>query len=305
MLSYNQDPVSEVSLPNKKKIFSFIKGNESNVDIKTINSFGDEWTKFHSFNEAEIKVAGDQYFDIVSDSMLNKDTVVLDLGCGTGRWTKYIADKAKFIECIDPSNAVYSAAVLLEGKDNTRITQASSDNIPFSDNSFDFIMSLGVLHHIPDTELALKQAVQKLKINGYFLLYLYYAFDNRSVFYKFLFHCTSIFRFIICRLPSTYKKFICDLIAIVIYIPIISISKLLLWLFPNNSFYLKLPLSYYIDKSFNIIKNDALDRFGTPLEQRFTKIQIQKMMQNTGLSIIQFSNNMPCWHVVGQKIKSN
>ena len=63
----------------------------------------------------------------------------------------------------------------------------------------------------------------------------------------------------------------------------------------------KIPLSYYSNKSFNVIRNDSLDRFGTPLEQRFSKKQIEKMMQKAGLYDIKFSNNQPYWHVMGQK----
>jgi hypothetical protein len=63
----------------------------------------------------------------------------------------------------------------------------------------------------------------------------------------------------------------------------------------------KIPLSYYSNKSFNVIRNDSLDRFGTPLEQRFSKKQIEKMMQKAGLHDIKFSNNQPYWHVMGQK----
>ena len=63
----------------------------------------------------------------------------------------------------------------------------------------------------------------------------------------------------------------------------------------------KIPLSYYSNKSFNVIRNDSLDRFGTPLEQRFSKKQIEKMMHEAGLHDIKFSNNQPYWHVIGQK----
>ena len=63
----------------------------------------------------------------------------------------------------------------------------------------------------------------------------------------------------------------------------------------------KVPLSYYRNKSFNIVRNDALDRFGTPLEQRFSKKEITEMMENAGLKDLLFSNNTPYWHVTGKK----
>ena len=63
----------------------------------------------------------------------------------------------------------------------------------------------------------------------------------------------------------------------------------------------KLPLSYYSDKSLNVIRNDSLDRFGTPLEQRFSKLKIKEMMEKSGLYNITFSENQPYWHAIGQK----
>ena len=50
-----------------------------------------------------------------------------------------------------------------------------------------------------------------------------------------------------------------------------------------------------------MIRNDSLDRFGTPLEQRFTKQQIKEMMEQAGLTEIVFSDNIPFWHAVGKK----
>ena len=90
------------------------------------------------------------------------------------------------------------------------------------------------------------------------------------------------------------------MIAVTIYMPFIYASKLVNFLFGKKSGD-KIPLSYYSNKSFNVIRNDALDRFGTPLEQRFTKVHIAQMMEDSGLHDIQFSNNQPYWHVIGRK----
>ena len=62
-----------------------------------------------------------------------------------------------------------------------------------------------------------------------------------------------------------------------------------------------IPLSYYMGKSMNIIRNDARDRFGTPLEKRFSRDEIYQMMSDCGLTDIVFSEKMPCWHALGKK----
>jgi hypothetical protein len=47
------------------------------------------------------------------------------------------------------------------------------------------------------------------------------------------------------------------------------------------------------------MRNDALDRFGTSLEQRFSKEQVIRMMEQAGLRDIVISDKMPYWHATG------
>lgn len=304
-LKYTQQANSEIPVDSGKSISSFITRNEKNFDSKTVLSFGEEWLKFNSFSEEEIKNAGDQYFDIVQNGLLNPETVVLDLGCGSGRWTKYVAHRVKLVEAVDPSEAVFAASRLVGKIPNVRITQASVSNIPFEDESFDFIICLGVLHHIPDTQQALTDLCKKLKPGGHILLYLYYSLDNRGSLYKGIFHSSTLLRKVISKLPHGLKKFVCDLIACLVYMPLVLLTRLLQAVFGKKKWIKKIPLSYYADKSFNIIRNDALDRFGTPLEQRFSKTQIENMLRNAGIGKTIFSEGEPYWHVLGQKLKNN
>jgi SAM-dependent methyltransferase len=299
MLNYLSQPVTKISYDGTT-INSFIKNSDLNVDAATVNSFGEEWKSFHSFDDAEIEKIGDEYFNIVGDEQVNQNSIVLDVGCGSGRWSAYISKKAKFVEAIDPSAAIFSAVDLVKGKKNIRITQAGVDFIPFADDSFDFVFSLGVLHHVPDTEAAMQACIKKLKPGGHFLVYLYYNFDNRGLLFKILFQVVDFLRKGISKLPGKAKRCACDVIALLVYFPIAKTCWLVRKVF-RNSWYKKIPLSYYHDKSFYIMRNDALDRFGTPLEKRFSKKQVETMMINSGLTKIVFSSDEPYWHALGQK----
>ena len=62
-----------------------------------------------------------------------------------------------------------------------------------------------------------------------------------------------------------------------------------------------MPISEYKKRSFYVMRTDALDRFGTRLEKRFTKNQIQEMLEEVGLKNIAFSESSPYWLVVGYK----
>ncbi len=298
MIPYNQECISTITV-DQTRIDTFpVMGN---IDPVTVESFGEEWSAFHTFNETEITNAGDNYFDIVPTGVLNASCTALDVGCGTGRWSYFLAAKVGFIECIDPSKAVVAAANLLKLKTNKRITQASVDNIPFANNSFDFVFSLGVLHHVPDTKAAVQKCVEKLKVGGHILLYLYYSLENRGLLFKVLFHLSNSVRWVVSKLPSMIKIAVCNVLAILFYMPLVLFSRMLLMLGVSQKSVSKIPLSWYADKSFHIIRNDSLDRFGTPLEQRFSKAQITEMLTAAGCDTIVFANNAPYWRVIAQK----
>jgi ubiquinone/menaquinone biosynthesis C-methylase UbiE len=301
MILYNQIPVQTIKGINREiAIFKTEDNNNSNIDTSVVESFGEEWTKFQSFDDQDINQIGEMYFDILDSKIINSKTKAIDIGCGTGRWTKYLLDKIDFMEAVDPSDAIFAADKLLGVASNVRLSKASTDNLPFDDNTFDFGMSIGVLHHIPDTQKALSDCVKKIKIGGYFYIYLYYALDNRGAFFRLIFDISTLLRKVISSLPTFLKKIVCDIIAIIVYLPFKWLGNIFN-LIGFNSIANKLPLKFYQDKSFFIIRNDALDRFGTSLEQRFSKEQVINMMQIAGLQEIRISKGEPFWHAVGRR----
>ncbi len=272
-----------------------------NIDMTTVHSFAEEWKAFHQFQDEEIKKIGDTYFDIVTPCMMGEEKIAADFGCGTGRWTKYFHNRVGAIAAIDPSEAILTATEVLKSVQNVYFYKASIDNLPFSDNYFDIGFSLGVLHHIPDTQKAMDSCIKKIKPGGYFLVYLYYSLDNRGFLYKTLFSLSNLVRNIVNRMPGSLKRIVCDLLAVFFYMPFVLFSRLLRLLGVSKKKRSCIPLYSYENTSFYIIRNDALDRFGTPLEQRFSKKQISEMMQAAGLENIIFSDQVPYWHAIGQK----
>ena len=281
-------------------IYEFPVGDE-NIDPDTVESFGEEWKTFHQFDEAEIMKLGDEYFDIVNSDMLNEQTSLLEVGCGSGRFLKYLSTRAGFLVGVDPSNAIFAADNLLGSNDKIMLAKASANDLPFADESFDFVCSIGVLHHIPDTFKAMKACVDKVKKGGYFYTYLYYDLDNRGFLFRSLYNVSNFFRKGISKLKPKPKKFVCNILAVAVYMPFVLTCRGLKFLGVSESFRKKIPLFGYEKRSFYVIRNDSLDRFGTPLEHRFTKKQIREMMEKAGLTEISFSNNIPFWHVVGKK----
>lgn len=275
-----------------RDIYDFPLDNE-NIDPHTVDSFGEEWKAFHGFDEKEIMKLGEEYFDIVTSQMINESTSLLEVGCGSGRFLKYLSTRAGFLIGVDPSQAIFSADELLGRNDKIILARASANDLPFEDESFDFVCSIGVLHHIPDTFKALQACVNKVKKGGYFYTYLYYNLDNRGFLFRSLYKISNAIRLGICKLPAKPKRLVCDVLAVGVYMPFILTSRMLRFAGLSAKYRKKIPLFGYENRSFYVIRNDSLDRFGTPLEQRFTKNQIQQMLERAGLTEIVFSNNIP------------
>ena len=146
------------------------------------------------------------------------------------------------------------------------IISTASPTIPLPPQSLDFAFSLGVLHHVPDTEAAIAAIADKLKPNAPFLVYLYYALDNRPIWYRLLWRITDLARFVVSRLPHPLRLVISQIVAALIYWPLARVARFVSRRGRSAS---ALPLSYYADKSFYVMRTDAYDRFCTRLEKRF------------------------------------
>jgi hypothetical protein len=129
---------------------------------------------------------------------------------------------------------------------------------------------------------------------------LYYKVDNKPFIYRVTFSIANYFRKRISNLPFKKKKRISHLIALFVYLPFARLNKVLNILKINTS---NIPLHQYANLNFYMMKNDALDRFGTKLEKRFNQEEITKLLSDAGFdsnSII-FSDFEPFWTFVARK----
>lgn len=273
-----------------------------NVDTKVVEDFGDEWSRFDQseLSQAELQQMFDNYFNIFPWEVLPENAVGFDLGCGSGRWARRVAPRVGELHLIDASaEALAVAERNLNDISNCRFHNASVEEIPLADESCDFGYSLGVLHHIPDTAAGLRKCVSKLKKGAPFLLYLYYRFDNRPWWFRFMWEASDLVRQVVCRLPNSLRYALSQLLAGAVYLPL---ARTALLLEKTGLKVDSFPLSQYRNNSFYVMRNDALDRFGTRLEKRFTKSEMREMMGNAGLETIRFSETS-FWTAVGMKRK--
>src|SRR5450631_1222825 len=175
-----------------------------NTDQATVEGFGREWTTFtQSASELaaeDRRAMFESYFSIFPWDALPPNSIGADIGCGSGRWAYLVAPRVGHLHAADvAADALEVARRNLAGLNNVSFHQASVSALPFADGSLDFAYSLGVLHHVPDTASALRDIAAKLKPGAPFLVYLYYAFDNRPAAYRMLWRISNWGRLILSR----------------------------------------------------------------------------------------------------------
>ena len=128
---------------------------------------------------------------------------------------------------------------------------------------------------------------------------MYFWFDNRPAWYRGLWRASDLARRVICKMSQRFKYWLSQIIAVTLYWPIARTARLfeLCGKKDVESF----PLTFYRNKPLYMMRTDALDRFGTRLEQRFTKIEIVQMLEKAGLERLHFSDQIPFWVAVGYR----
>lgn len=281
----------------------WVAGGSQNLDAETVSSFGDEWSKYDQSGLPTEELAGmfDAYFRIFPWNRLPANAQGFDMGCGSGRWAKVVAPRVGRLNCIDASaEALEVARKTLVDQSNVAFYHASANDAPLMKGSQDFGYSLGVLHHIPDTEAALKACAEFLKPGAPLLVYLYYRFDNRPLWFRLLWRASELIRAVVSGLPGSAKSLVTDAIAVAVYLPLARLARLAETLGVDTR---NFPLQFYRNLSFYTMRTDSRDRFGTPLEQRFTRTEIAAMMERAGCREIVFSDREPYWCAVGVKAK--
>jgi SAM-dependent methyltransferase len=284
-----------------------VQGKDENLNQEVINSFGHEWAAF-DYSEGESNEALDAQFIAYSKpidlSQFNPESSsAADFGAGSGRWTSRLLPYFSLVYALEPSDGANKVLTKkFVNEDRIRILQETVGMNSIPPNSLDLGMSLGVLHHIPDTGQAIEDIAKKIKPGGTFLCYLYYNLDNKPIFYRTLFWLSNSFRLIISRLPYKARMYIARIIASIVYLPLARVARIM----QNKGRKISnFPLHHYANMPYMMLQNDALDRFGTRLEQRFSKKEVTVMVEKAGfdLATLKFSEFEPFWTFTVKKIK--
>jgi SAM-dependent methyltransferase len=164
--------------PSCQKDFPVVRGVIRFVDRQNYaENFGYQWQRFSrtqlmpEYSERHFR----RKTGLTENDLRGK--LVLDVGCGMGRFGEVATRWGARVVGVDLSVAAEVAAINLADRDFVAL-QADVFTLPFAPESFDCIYSVGVLHHTPDCERAFKSLLQFLKPGGSIAVWLYSGYNN-------------------------------------------------------------------------------------------------------------------------------
>ena len=277
-----------------------IQVGSRNLDHRVVKSFGEEWSRFDNqrLEVDELEEMFSCYTSVFPWEDLPDGSEGFDAGCGSGRWARFFAPRVGRLHCIDASEAALEVArTALASETNVEFRHEALSSIGLEDASCDFGYALGVLHHIPDTERAVAACAAKLKPGAPFLVYLYHDLEDRAWLNRLLLRAVTVVRFVVSRLPSKARS-LAEILAAVVYWPLARMARLVELAGRDPAI---LPLFQYRHRSFYVMRNDALDRFGTRLEKRYSKEGVRQLLEGAGFEKVVFSEGPPWWVAVARR----
>jgi len=246
---------------------------------KTAESFAYEWKYIYKENDYEknnfFHFAGPY---VTEENIKGKKT--LDIGCGSGRFTKWAALSGTEISFgSDLGETVEVAYAMTKNIPNACIIQADIYHMPFRD-AFDLSYSIGVLHHLPKPQEGFSKLPKTLKEDGKMLIWVYNRRNNARAIYFY-----EPLRDLLKKLPK-------PVLFKLSYIPgfIVHLINYLTIFFKKigfENFSKRIPFSYYANFSFNMKLNDAFDVLATPKSNYYYVEEIKQWFSDASLKNIQ------------------
>jgi SAM-dependent methyltransferase len=260
---------------------------------RTQESFGYEWTHFNDWRQSGETNFNDYFEGIDLQSLDGRS--VLDAGCGMGRHARQIAPFAGRVVAVDFSRAIEQAARNVSDLVNVDCVQADLLTLPIADASFDFVYSLGVLHHLDEPERALQGLVSKLRPGGKLRVYLYW---KRHGWRGRLLSLATLARRVTTRMPLGLLRAACWVLSVILYFAVVLPYRVLTLAGVRR--HESWPLFVYSKYPFNVLYNDQFDRFSAPIEKRYDPQEVRKLLEAAGLRDVSIR---PCFGWVADGVK--
>jgi SAM-dependent methyltransferase len=258
---------------------------EAAVKQQTADSFAYEWEQFGTHREEWRK----NFLDYVQPHTADffEGRLVLDVGAGSGRHSRQAADLGADVVAADLGDSIDVARGNLPADALT--VQADAEELPLAPESFDLVMSIGVLHHLPDPERGFRSIVRHVKPGGWVQIYVYWK--GREAWHRWLLTAITQIRKLTTRMPHRLLHALCYPLAAVLFALFVIPNRVMRRVPFLRSLAARLPLQTYADYPFGVCVNDQFDRFAAPIENRYTAEEVRRWLTDAGLDDVRVLPN--------------
>ncbi|MFQ5880868.1 MAG: class I SAM-dependent methyltransferase [Candidatus Methylomirabilales bacterium] len=195
--------------------------------------------------------------------------LVLDVGCGMGRFADVVSRWGGQVVGVDLSLAVEAAYANLEGRPNVCILQADLFQLPFRPAAFDIVYSIGVLHHTPDCEKAFRQLVPFVRPGGRLCVWVYGTMGPWERFAR-------LYRRVTVRMPRRMLHALCHAAIPWYYVCRLPLVGPLLWTL--------FPISLHPNPDWRVL--DTFDWYSPICQSKHTYPEVYRWFRSEGLTDI-------------------
>ena len=265
---------------------------DSALKEKTLKSFGFQWNRFSKIIP-EFRANFLNYIKPIKPSFF-RNKLVLDAGCGFGRHTYYSAEFGAEVVGMDLSNAVDAAYKNLRKFPKAHVVQGDIYNLPFR-SRFDFIFSIGVIHHLPDPEKGYLSLVKFAKKGTPIFIWVYgregrwFKVNVVGRLRKITRHIPHRILYVSCYIPAAVYQVSNDI-----------------YIFLNRGCTKPLarfmPFKGYAKFPFMVKHADAFDLLATPEDNYYTRQDMEQWVKNARLKNTWITDiDGRSWRVFGEK----
>lgn len=218
--------------------------------------------------------------------------MILEIGCGSGRFTEILLKYDAIVVSVDMSIAVIANKKNFPITDNHIVIQADMNNLPFKPEIFDYIICLGVLQHTPDSFESINNSIKFLKKGGT------YVFDHYTYTLSYYTKTTFFFRKFIAGFNKDRKFEIINKLFNFFFPLHKAVRKyyflqiLLSRIYPIHVYYHAYPeLTDDLQKEWSLL--DTHDSLADPYKRHLSKIAIKKYLDkyNYKIKYIEYGGN--------------
>lgn len=251
--------------------------DEAAMKARTGESFAYEWERFGVLRPEWRK----NFLDYLRplDETWFADKTVLDVGAGSGRHSRQAHELGARVVAVDVGDSIDVARRNLPPEVLT--VQCDAERLPFAPGTFDLVMSIGVLHHLPDTERALRGLPRFARPGGRVHVYLYW--QPPVAWHRAVLRLVTAVRRVTTRMPHRLLHALCYPLAAGLYGALVLPYRHLRRRPRGRRIAAGLPLKTYADYPFSVCVNDQFDRLSAPIERRFERDEVETLIRSAEL----------------------